>query len=82
MAGSFEHVAKLRDGKLHLRYDLIENMRDAGQAIEEMFDMLEYLSGSDQSKLFEAHKYHCMKRNGHFNSELWDRADYLIEEKE
>lgn len=83
MAGSFQHVATLGDdGKLRLRLDLIENMSDAGQAITEMFDIIEHLSSSDQFKLFQAHRAHCLKRYGFFEEELWKAEDYLRPDNE
>lgn len=66
MAGSFRHVARVKNGKL--RFDdelgLLDHMGDAHGAIEEMFDMIEFLSGGDLSKIHAAHEHHCVKRYG------------------
>jgi DNA-binding transcriptional MerR regulator len=65
MAGSYRHCRN-EDGSLRL--DLIENLRDAGGAIEEMFDMIEYLSGGDKRKIHEAW------RSGHYKKRMPERV--------
>lgn len=64
MAGSYGHIATLKDEKLHFSMDLIENLRDAYGALEECFDMIEHLSGGDLRRLHKAHLYHFRKRFG------------------
>ena len=82
MAGSFQHVASIKDGKLTFRgIGLIENLRDAAEAIEEMFDMIEHLSEGSRDLLLRAHRAHCLKRYGFFEDHLW-RDSYLIDDDE
>ena len=81
MAGSFSHVAVMRDGKLRFRgMSLLDHMGDAYEAIEEMFDMIEHLSGGDMQKLREAHKAHCLKRNGFYEERV--NADWLMPDED
>ena len=83
MAGSFSHVAQFRQNKLVFRgMKLIENMRDAAEAIEEMFDIIEYLYDQSHHKLVEAHKWHCLKRNGRWDNAQWNTSEYLLPEDE
>ena len=57
MAGSFRHVV---DKDLKFRgCESIDNLGDASEALEEMYDMLMYLTRSDKSILYDAW------RNGH-----------------
>jgi hypothetical protein len=77
MAGSFDHIAVMRHGELRFRgVELLDDMGDAYEAIEEMFDMIEHLSGGDMQKLREAHKAHCLKRNGFYEER--DRGGWLM----
>lgn len=47
MAGSYFHCRSDRTGAFW--FDLIENMRDAYQACHEMFYMIDYLAGGNQT---------------------------------
>lgn len=62
MAGSYQHI-RGRGGIFTM--DLIENMRDAHEALEECFDMIEHLAGGDLRKLHEAWLSHIRKRYPH-----------------
>lgn len=66
MAGSYHHcIQTLKDGTIRFRgVELIENLGDAYEALEEMFDMIEFLSGSDKQRILDAHEAHCRKRYG------------------
>ena len=64
MAGSYLHCIKtFKDGTYRfLGVDLLDGLGDAYEALEEMFDMIEHLSGGDRAKILEAHEAHCIKR--------------------
>lgn len=66
MAGSYRHCIRARkDGSYAFRgIELIETLGEAYEALEEMFDMIEHLSGGDMAKILEAHEAHCRKRYG------------------
>jgi hypothetical protein len=49
MAGSLNHLIDEKTGKY--REDLIENMGDAGEALEECFHIIRYLACGDMSKI-------------------------------
>lgn len=68
MAGSYRHVTD-KDNKF-TGVSLLENNRDVYQCVEEMYDMIEYLTGGDRQKIFEAHRDgHLKKRLAHFEAE-------------
>ena len=52
MAGSYGHLRD--DDSGYFRFDLIENLRDAYEACEECFFIIERLSGGDQAKIMQA----------------------------
>jgi hypothetical protein len=52
MAGSYGHLRD--DDSGYFRFDLIENLRDAYQACEECFFLIERLSGGDHAKITAA----------------------------
>jgi hypothetical protein len=58
MAGSYKHV--IGDDGEFIGTDLIDNLGDAYEALEEMYDMIEYLTRGDRVKIHEAW------RNGHY----------------
>ena len=66
MAGSYHHCIQVRkDGTIRFRgVELIDHLGDAYEALEEMFDMIEHLSGGDKQRILEAHEAHCRKRCG------------------
>ena len=66
MAGSYRHcVAVTKAGKRKfIGSELLDHLGDAYEALEEMFDMIEHLSGGDPTKIHEAHEAHCRKRYG------------------
>jgi hypothetical protein len=71
MAGSYKHVV---DSNGEFRgVDLIDNLGDAYEALEEMYDMIQYLSRGDKHAIYEAW------RIGHVAKRLPDR---LTEEPE
>jgi hypothetical protein len=61
MAGSFRHVVD-RDGTFR-GTDLLDHLGDAHEALEEMYDMILYLTGGDKQKIYEAWREgHARKR--------------------
>jgi hypothetical protein len=66
MAGSYKHCIKtFKDGTYRFRgVELLDGLGDAYEALEEMFDMIEFLSGGDKQRILEAHEAHCRKRYG------------------
>lgn len=66
MSGSYSHCVHVAaDGTHHFRgVDLLDHLGDAYGALQEMFDMIEHLSGGDRSKILAAHDAHCVKRYG------------------
>lgn len=60
MAGSYRHVIDHNGKFLGLRWQL-DNPGDAYETIEEMYWMLQYLSGGSKEKLFEAYKEGYLK---------------------
>lgn len=71
MAGSYRHCIRvLPGGGIEFRGAavLIERMGEAVEALEEMFDMIEFLSGGDKQRILDAHNHHCMKRYGGIHS--------------
>ena len=65
MAGSYKHCVDER-GFL-LEEPLLDNLGDAFEAVEEMYDMIEFLTGGDKRKIWEAHLAHLKKRYPHFD---------------
>lgn len=55
MAGSYRHCID-SEGKFLGRRWHLDNLGDAYEAIEEMYYMLQYLSGGSKEKLFEAYR--------------------------
>lgn len=62
MAGSYRHCVS-DDGEFR-GTELIDNLGDAYEALEEMYDMIQQLSGGDRQKIFEAW------RDGHIGKRL------------
>ncbi|WP_155635569.1 hypothetical protein [Burkholderia territorii] len=58
MAGSYRHVTNA-DGTFR-GFGLVENRKDCIEAIEEMWLMIDWLTGGNKQKIFEAW------RNGYF----------------
>ena len=61
MAGSYRHLTNA-DGTFR-GFDLVENRKDCAEAIEEMWLMIDWLTGGDKQKIFEAW------REGYFKKE-------------
>lgn len=66
MAGSFRHVTD-NDGAFR-GIDLIDNLGDAHQALEECYEMIQYLTHGDQLAIYTAwlegyFKKHCPPEN-------------------
>lgn len=81
MAGSFRHVVYVKNGKLAFRgVTLLDHLGDAYEALEEMFDMIEHLSGGDLSRIHAAHEAHCLKRYGGIHAPV--SVDGYFEEDE
>lgn len=53
MAGSYQHVTNA-DGSFDEDISLINSLWDAQEAIEEMWLMIDHLTGSDRTKIYEA----------------------------
>jgi len=63
MAGSYRHCVDA-DNNL-LEEPLLDDLWDALEAIEEMYDMINYLALGDKTMIYEAYGAHCLKRYGH-----------------
>lgn len=67
MAGSYKHViddnGKLRSNEDFINY--IENLGDAYEAIEEMYYIIQYLSGNDTDSINEALEWFYEKQPQH-----------------
>lgn len=66
MAGSYRHVVKT-DGAFR-GTELVDNLGDAYEALEEMYEMIQQLTGGDKRKIYEAwlegyFKKHCPASN-------------------
>lgn len=44
--------------------NLIDDGGDAHEALEECYDMIQYLSNNDESLIHKAHLFHIQKRGG------------------
>lgn len=66
MSGSYRHVVDSHNNFRGL--DSIDNLGDAYEAIEEMYDMIQYLSGGDLRKIHEAW------RDGHYGKRMPNRV--------
>ena len=71
MAGSYRHVVNERGEFIGI--DLIDNLGDAHEALEEMYDMIQHLSRGDRVQIHEAW------RTGHYAKRIPQR---VIEEPE
>jgi len=63
MGGSYRHITDHLNNFIGIRF--IDNLGDAHEALEECFDMIEFLSGGDKQRIFEAHLAHLAKRCPH-----------------
>ena len=62
MAGSYKHIIN-RDGEF-TGTELIDNLGDAYEALEECYDMIQYLSDGDRTQIHDAWlNGHIRKRN-------------------
>jgi hypothetical protein len=68
MAGSFQHCIK-KDGSFDETLDSIENLGDAYEALEEMYDMIVYLTEGDPAKIHRANV------QGHWRQKHPERID-------
>ena len=77
MAGSYRHITK-GDGSFY-GVELIDNLGDAYEALEECYEMIQYLTGGNKVKIFEAwrdgyFKKYCPPENDPGTAdEYWDR---------
>lgn len=62
MAGSYRHITD-RDNNF-IGIDLIDNLGDAHEALEECYDIIQYLSSGDKQKIFDAYLFHVQRRYG------------------
>jgi hypothetical protein len=65
MAGSYRHVVD-KDGEF-IGVELIDNLGDAYEALEEMYDMIQHLSRGDRVQIHEAW------RTGHYAKRMPER---------
>lgn len=66
MAGSYKHIINI-DGSF-CGIDLIDNLGDAHEALEECYEMIQYLTQGDRRRIFRAwregyFKKHCPQKN-------------------
>lgn len=54
MAGSFRHVTNSKGELREPESDGLDNLGDAREAIEEMYEMIHHLTGGDKQKMYEA----------------------------
>ena len=76
MAGSFKHCVKIVDGKIVERKpntELLDNLGDASEAIEEMIDMIDFLSSGSLELLYIAHRNYISKHNPSYKPEGFDK---------
>ncbi len=52
MAGSYAHIVDKDNNFIGI--ELIDNLGDAWEALEECYNMIQYLTGGDRNKLAEA----------------------------
>lgn len=79
MAGSYKHLVDHNNTPYEPFMDLIENMRDARGCIEELFAMVQYLSGGDKRKIWEAHNEgYCKNAYPHYDpsNPVWSYENY------
>lgn len=78
MAGSYCHCVR-SDGSFR-GTELIENLGDAYEALEEMYDMIQQLTGGDKQKIHEAWlKGHIQKNPTIYNTDPRNAALYSFE---
>lgn len=61
MAGSYRHVVD-EDGSF-IGTDLLSDLEDAHEALEEMYLMIQYLTGGDKAKIHEAWQKGYFEKN-------------------
>lgn len=75
MAGSYHHCIKVhKDGTYSFRgVELLDHLGDAHEALQEMFDVIEVLSGGDKQRILDA-----LKKCGavHANESVEDYFEY------
>ncbi len=54
MAGSYRHLVDGDNKLIGDDYPLIDGKRDATECIDELFAMIQYLTGGDKAKIHEA----------------------------
>ena len=78
MAGSYRHITDSNGDFIGV--NLIDNLGDAHEALEECYEMIQWLSGGDKAKIFEAwregyFKKHCPPGNSPGTAETYWRDD-------
>jgi hypothetical protein len=63
MAGSYRHLVDGDNKLIGEDYPFIECMHDATACIDELFAMVQYLSGGNKAKIFEAYREGYFKPN-------------------
>ncbi len=61
MAGSYRHITNCNNSFQGI--DLIDNLGDAVEALEECYEMIQFLADGDKSKIFEAWLEGYFKKN-------------------
>ncbi len=79
MAGSYRHIANAKNE--FIGTDLIDNLGDAYEALEECYDMIQWLSGGDLSKIHQAWRDgHCKPQRVTDEPQLFTYAQFWDEE--
>lgn len=74
MAGSYRHIVNANNEFIGLR--LLENGRDVYDALEECYDMIQWLSGGDKQRIFEAWRDgHLYRRASLENAERFGKYE-------
>ena len=78
MAGSYRHITN-SDGSFR-GVELLDHLGDALEALEECYEMINYLTGGDRIKIYEAWRNgylikHYPKGNPGTCEEYWDDDD-------
>jgi len=61
MAGSYQHIVNNKNEFIGI--DLIDNLGDAHEALEECYNMIQFLTGGDKTTIFQAYHSHIAKVN-------------------
>lgn len=80
MAGSYRHVVA-DDGSFR-GTELLDGLGDAYEALEEFYNMIQYLTGGDKVKIHEAWKKgHVAKRYPRSNEQLFTYERFWVRDE-